>query len=172
LVGGYIARGNFLGTETGTQGAEPMRHLPDAVLIGDQYEAVTPSKPVRTIEALGMPLNPIGLAVAVVVAQQREVTFALLGEDHVTVRQYQQAARMLQPGREGCHGETVRHLWFLILVRDNERATRHDWSRLWRRQVFRLHREFFTNLLLRQRSRVERRARRGSGRCCVELRAR
>jgi hypothetical protein len=63
-----------------------MRHLPDAILVGDQYEAVTPSKPVGTIEALGMTLNPIGLAIAAVVTQQREMAFALLGEDHVTVR--------------------------------------------------------------------------------------
>src|SRR5262245_2728601 len=88
LLGRYIGGANVLPAESGTQGTEPMRHLPDAILVGDQYEAITPSQPVGTIEALGMALNPIGLAVAVVVTQQREMAFALLGDDHVTVRQY------------------------------------------------------------------------------------
>jgi hypothetical protein len=29
------------------------------------------------------------------------MAFALLGKDHITIRQHQQAARMLEPGREG-----------------------------------------------------------------------
>ena len=82
-----------------------MRHLPDAILVGDQHEAVPPSEPIGAVEALGMALNPVGLAVAVIVTQQREVAFALLGYDHVAVRQHQQAARMLEPGREDRRSE-------------------------------------------------------------------
>src|SRR5262245_6993458 len=81
LLGRYIGCANVLPAESGTQGTEPMRDLPDAILVGDQYEAVTPSKPVGTIEALGMALNPISLAVAIVVTQQREMAFALLGNE-------------------------------------------------------------------------------------------
>ena len=85
----------------GTQRAEPMRHLPDAVLVGDQHVVVPPGEAVGPVEVLDVALDPLGLAVAVLVAQQGEIAGALLGHQHVAVRQHQQAARMLQPGGEG-----------------------------------------------------------------------
>ena len=78
-----------------------MRHLPDAILVGDQNLAVAPGEPVGAVQALDVAVDPVGLAVAVVVAQQRDIADLLLGDEHVAVRQHQQAARMLEPGGEG-----------------------------------------------------------------------
>ena len=84
----------------GRRRAETVRHLPDAILIRDQHVTVTPSQPVRLVEAFGVTLNPLGVAVAILVAQQREIADPLLGNDYVTVRQHEQAARVLEAGRE------------------------------------------------------------------------
>ena len=79
LPGRHIGYANILRAGSGTQGTEPMRHLPNAILVGDQHKAIPPSKPIGAVEALGMALNPVGLAVTVIVTKEREVAFALLG---------------------------------------------------------------------------------------------
>src|SRR5262249_8928498 len=61
-----------------TQRAEAVRHFPDAVLVGDQHVIVTPGQSVRPFESFGMAVDPICLAVAVLVAQQRQITDPLL----------------------------------------------------------------------------------------------
>src|SRR5262249_13078585 len=71
------------------------------VLVGDQHVAVAPGEAVGPGEAFGVALDPVGLAVAVLVAQQRQVAHPLLGDDHVTVRQHQQPARMARPVANG-----------------------------------------------------------------------
>ena len=87
-------------TAAGTQRTKPVRHFPDAVLIGDQHMINAPGEPIGAIEAFGVTLDPIGLAVAVLIAQLRQVADFLLGHEHVAIRQHQQTARMLQAAGE------------------------------------------------------------------------
>jgi hypothetical protein len=72
-----------------------MRHAPDAVLIRDQNEAVSVSKPVRRLEVVGIALNEVDLAVAILIPQQRQISGLLLGNDDVVIGKNEQSARML-----------------------------------------------------------------------------
>ena len=89
--GGTSAAFVSAGARAGAHRADPVRHLPDAVLVGDQHLAVAPGEAVGPVQALDVALDPVGLAVAVLVAQQRDVADLLLGHQHVAVRQHQQA---------------------------------------------------------------------------------
>src|SRR5690349_17449938 len=99
-----------------------------------------------------MTLDPIGLAVAVLVAQQRQVADPLLGHEHVAIRQNQQAARMLQTAREQRGRETLGHAWRLPVKGKREWPIAHDGTGPWRRQVFRLDDEATAKLLVGKRS--------------------
>src|SRR5439155_16232043 len=97
---------------------------------------VAPGEPVGAVEALGVTLDPIGFAVAVLVAQQRQVADPLLGHEYVAVRQHQETARMLQAARELRRLEALGHAWRLVLIGERERPIAHDWAGSWWRQVF------------------------------------
>src|SRR5437764_15471760 len=71
LVRGHLIDFLLLGPAS-TQRAELVGHLPDAVLIGDQYIAVPPCQAMRPIEILHMPFDEIGTAAAACFAQQRQ----------------------------------------------------------------------------------------------------
>ena len=81
----------------GTQVAQPMRHRPDAVLVRNQDATVPPGEAIGCVEPFGVALDPFGPAVSVPVAQQRQVAHALLGHDHVAVRQHQQTPGCVSP---------------------------------------------------------------------------
>jgi hypothetical protein len=70
LFGRHVGRQGVLGASAGTQRAQAVWHLPDAILISDQDSAVAPREPIWAIEALGMTLNPVSLSVAVFVTQE------------------------------------------------------------------------------------------------------
>ena len=152
--GGTSAALMSLAPRAGTHRADSMRHLPDAVLVGDQNLAVAPGEPVGPVQALDVAIDPVGLAVAVVVAQQRDVADLLLGHEHVAVRQHQQTARVLEPGGEGGGGEALGHARRLAGVGQRQRAARHDRAGLRRRQVFGLDGDAAADLLVGQRRRI------------------
>jgi len=122
--------------------------------IGHQDLAVAPGQAVRAVQAFDVAVDPIGFGVAVIVAQQRDVADLLFGDEHIAIRQHQQAARMLESGDERRRGETVRHLRRLACIRQRHRAARRDRAGLWRRQVISLDRDAPSDLLIGQRCRT------------------
>ena len=71
-----------------------MRDLPDVVLIRDQHIAVPPGKFIRPIEILDMSLDEIGASAAGCGTQQGQIAGALLGHQHVAIREHEQPARV------------------------------------------------------------------------------
>ena len=76
-----------------------MRHAPDGILVGDQEVIGTPREAIGAIEVLDMARDPRRFAVAAF-AQERQVAGTLLSDEHVPVRQHEEAARMGEPGGE------------------------------------------------------------------------
>ena len=93
----------------GAQCADDVRHSPDAILVAHQDIAVSPGEAVGPVQILDMAVDPDGMAPAVV-AQQRQIASTLLGHQHVTVRQHEQAPRIGEPGGERRRAETGRDL--------------------------------------------------------------
>src|SRR5262249_4146203 len=91
---------------------------------------------------------------AAVIAQQRQIAGALLGDQNVAVRQHQQTPRVDEAGRERRRREARRHLRRLLAIRDNQRPIGDDRSGLRRRQIGRIDAEappqlvFFLKILL------------------------
>ena len=100
----------------GAQGADDVRHPPDAVLVGDQDVVAPPGKAIGPVEVLDMAVDPHRVALAVV-AQQGQIAGALLGDQHVAVGQHQQAPRIGETGGERRRGEARRHLQALPVER-------------------------------------------------------
>src|SRR6476660_3937396 len=90
------------------QSAKAMRHFPDSILIRDQDMAIAPGEPIRCVEAFGMAFNEISFAVAIVIAEKRQIANLLLRHDHIALWQHQEAPRMGKPCREGRDGEAFR----------------------------------------------------------------
>ncbi len=114
---------------------------------------IAPGQTVGSVEAFGMALDPVGLAVAVLVAQQGEIADPLLGHDDVAVRQDKQPPGIRQAGRERRRGESLGHARNLAGIGDGHRPAGDDGAGMRRRQVLRLDREVTAELLVRQRRR-------------------
>src|SRR5262245_57540532 len=80
----YIGR-FAIGSVSGADIAEFVRHLPNAVLIGNENVTLPPGQPVGLVEALRMPFDEFRLAVAIGIPEQSEMSLLLLGNDDVTV---------------------------------------------------------------------------------------
>jgi hypothetical protein len=117
----------------GAQRTKLVWHPPDAILVGHQHVAVPPGETVRPIEIFDVALNEIGAPAAACGTQQGQIAGALLGHQHVAIREHEQPARIGKSGREWCRGETRRNL--LPVVRQEERAVRYDCPGLGRREV-------------------------------------
>jgi hypothetical protein len=111
-----------------------MRHAPDRVLVGHQHMVVPPREAIRTMEILDVASDPLRLAVALC-AQERQVAGALLGDEHVPVRQHKEAARMGEPGGEERRREAGGHLRHVPFSGQRERAVSHDRRGFRRRQL-------------------------------------
>ena len=107
-------------------GTERMRHAPDRILVGHQHMVVAPCEAIRAMEIFDMARDPRRRAVALV-AQEREVAGALLGDEHVPVRQHEEAARMGEPSGEERRLEARGHLRHVPFSGQRERAVGHDW---------------------------------------------
>ena len=97
-----------------------------------------------------MPVDPHGVTAAVV-AQQRQVTGALLGNQNIAVRQHQQTPRVDQAGRERCCREARRHLWGLPGILHNQHPVGDDRPCLRRWQIGRVDTETPAQLVLFQK---------------------
>src|SRR5262249_18839259 len=117
----------------GAQRAADMRHTPDAVLIRDENEALSMCKAVRCLQVVGIALNEVDLAVAILVPQQRQVSSLLLRNDDVVVGKNEQSARMLQARDKGRGGKTLHHPRHLSRTCDDQRSACRDRIALWRR---------------------------------------
>ena len=114
---------------------------------GDQDGVVAPGQAVGPVEVLDMALDSSGAAAAVV-AQQRQVAGALLGNQHVAVGQGEEAPRieearpsptvLVKPGT----ATGSQSLWL------NQRPTGNDRPDLRRRQIGRIDVEAVADLLL------------------------
>src|SRR5215208_5918319 len=138
LLRGYVRRLLLDGAAAGTQCSHPVWHFPEAVLIRYQHVVVAPGQSVGSVEAFGVTLNPVGLAIAVLVAQQREIANLLLGHEDVAVWQHQQAARMLQSAGEQCCRESFGYAKRLTFVRKCQRPVAYHRPGPRRRKIFRL----------------------------------
>ena len=154
LLGRYVRDLGVARACARAQGAETMRHLPDAVLVGDQNLAVAPGQAIRAVQPFDVAIDPVRLAIAVVIAKQRDVADFLLGHQYVAVRQHQEPPRMYQPGGEGGRGEAFRHARHLAGVGQRHRATRHDRAGSRWRQVLGLDGDTPADLLVGQRRRI------------------
>ena len=124
-----------------------MRHLPDAVLIGDQQVVTLPGDAVRLVEILDMAVDPFHMALAIV-TQQRDVADTLLNHQHIAVREHEQPARICQPRYVWRGDKTLWHLKCLATVRNDQRAVGDDGAGLRRRQISRIEVEPPANLVL------------------------
>ena len=95
---------------------------------------VPPREAIRAIEILDMAIDPLRLAVALF-AQERQVAGALLGDEHVPVRQHEEAARIGKPEGEERRLEAGGHLRHLPFRGQRERAVGHDRRGFRRRQL-------------------------------------
>jgi hypothetical protein len=111
-----------------------MRHAPDRVLVGYQHMVVPPCEAIRAIEILDVAIDPRRLAVALV-AQERQVAGALLGDEHVPVRQHEEAAWIGEPGGEERRREAWGHLRHVPFRGQRKRAVGHDRRGFRRRQL-------------------------------------
>src|SRR3954452_24588671 len=93
-----------------TQGAELVRNAPDTILVHNQHVAIPPSEAIWLVEILDMALDPVGAPAAVRVAQKGEIACALFCQQHVPVREHEQAPRVFESGRERRRGESWRRL--------------------------------------------------------------
>ena len=146
--------GALLGVAARAQGAHPVRHAPDPVLVDDEHIGVAPGETVGSVEAFRVALDPVGLAVAVLVAQQGEIAGPLLGDDDVAVGQDEKPPGIRQSGREGRRGKALGHAQRLAGIGNGERSAGDDRAGVRRRQVFRLDREVTADLLVGQRRRI------------------
>jgi hypothetical protein len=80
------------------QRTEDVRNAPDAILISHQDVVLLPREAVRFVKILHMTLDPIGAAATGGVAQQRQVTDALLCHKDVAIGQNEQAPRICEAG--------------------------------------------------------------------------
>jgi hypothetical protein len=156
LLRGLALRGRhlpdgLLHAVPGAHVAELVGHAPDPLLVGDEEVVVPPGEPIRRLEAFGVALDPLGAAIAVTVAQQRQVARHLLGDDHVPVGQNEQPPRILQAGRKGRYGEALRDPRGLSLVGQDERRIADDRPGLRGRQRLRRDVEPLADLLVRER---------------------
>ena len=74
-----------------------------------------------------MALDPFGLAIAILVTQEREVTFFLLSHDHITIGEHEQATRMLKAGRESRDRESFGRSRPLIFIGQCQGAIGNNW---------------------------------------------
>src|SRR5215213_3436823 len=132
----------------GAYSPSDMRHFPDALLICDQHMALSPGEAVRRAEIVGIALDVIGFAVAVLISQQRQIAGLLFGHDHIIVWKHQKPPRMLESSDERRHGEADHHLGHLPGVGHRQRTARRDCLRLWPRQPFRLDGEAAAQFLI------------------------
>src|SRR5437867_13444364 len=95
---------------------------------------VAPREAIWAIEILDMAIDPLRLAVALF-AQERQVAGALLGDEHVPVRQHEEAARIGEPGGEERRLEACGYLRHLPFIGKRERAIGHDRRGFRRRQL-------------------------------------
>jgi hypothetical protein len=100
-----------------------------------------------SVEVLDVALDPSGAAAAVV-AQQRQVAGALLGNQHVAVGQNEQAPRIDQTRHKRSRGEAGRHLRDLSAISHYQRPIGDDRPDLRRRQIGRVDVETAADLLL------------------------
>jgi hypothetical protein len=84
LLRRHLVHALILGA-TCAQCADLMRHLPDAVLVGDQHVVIAPGEAIRFVEVLDVPLDPRRMAAAIDATQQRQITCALLGHQYVPI---------------------------------------------------------------------------------------
>ena len=124
-----------------------VRHLPDAILIGDQQVVILPGDPVRLVEILDVAVDPFHMALAIV-TQQGDVAGTLLNHQHIAVREHEQPARICQPRDVWCGDKTLGHLECLATVRNDQRPAGGDGTGLRRRQVSRIEVEPPANLVL------------------------
>src|SRR5437762_8414096 len=75
LLGRHVGNTLILSASSRTQCAQAVRHSPNAVLVGDEHSSVTPRQSIRRIQSFHVALNPFGLAIAILIPQEREMTF-------------------------------------------------------------------------------------------------
>ena len=77
------------------------------------------------MEILDVASDPLRLALALC-AQERQVAGALLGDEHVPVRQHEEAAWMGEPGGDERRREAYGHLRHVPFSGQREGAVGHD----------------------------------------------
>jgi hypothetical protein len=118
------------------------------------------------VEILDVAADPLRRALALG-AQERQVAGALLGDEHVAVRQHEEAARIGEPRGEARRREAGGHLRRVPLGRQRERAVGHDRRGFRRRQLSGVEAEAPPDLVLGKEMLLEgvRRGRRLLGLC-------
>jgi len=77
--------------------------------VGDQELVAPQRETVRPVEVLDVAVDPLGVPLAVV-AQQSEITGALLGNQDVAIGEHEQPPRIDETRHERGRGEARRHL--------------------------------------------------------------
>src|SRR5262249_13910118 len=71
-----------------TESSRYMRDAPDSVLVCNEHVIALPRKAIRLVEVFDVTLNPFSPP-GTVVAQQRQITGALLRHQNIAIRQHQ-----------------------------------------------------------------------------------
>src|SRR5215471_16327131 len=110
---------------TSTESSGYMWNTPNSVLVCNEHVIALPSEAIWLVEVFDMTLNPFR-PTGTVVAQQRQVTGALLCHQNIAIGQHQEPARICKAGRKQSCGEAFRHAWRLTCVRHEERPIGGD----------------------------------------------
>src|SRR5437016_622600 len=116
---------------------------------------VAPREAIRAIEILDVAIDPLRLAITLV-AQERQIAGALLGDEHVPVWQHEEAAWIGEPGGEERCLEASGHLRRLPFRGQRERAVGYDRRRFRRRQLGGVEAEAPPDLMLGDKILLER----------------
>jgi hypothetical protein len=137
----------LIGT-TATDCAAYMRYAPDAVLICNEHKAFPVGQAIRGLEVVSIALDVVGLAVTILVAQQRQVPGPLFRNNDIVIGKNEQSARMLQARDKWRGREALHHAWRLSCIWYDQRSACRDFPAFGRRQIFRLDEKASAQLLI------------------------
>jgi hypothetical protein len=108
LFGRHV-RDLWLIRATSTDCAAHMRHAPDALLICNEHKTVPVREAVRCLEVVGIALDEVSLAIAILVPQERQISGPLFCDNDIVIGKNEQSTWMLEArdewrGCEALHG--------------------------------------------------------------------
>src|SRR4051812_823584 len=110
-----------------------MGHSPYTFLICNEHKSVSVGETIGGLEVVSIAFNEVGLAVTILIPQEREISGLLLCNNDIVVGQDEQSARVLQACDKRRNCEALHDSRRLSCVWDEQRSACRNWIGFWRR---------------------------------------